>query len=277
MTTNQTPEIAIALIKETKNKKLKSLDLGRCGLKEIPEELFEMTWLEELNLGNFIWDDVEKKMKECKNKGPLNFLSKLPNDLYRLKNLKFLRISGFHEFGLSNWDIETIPTKTLPVSLVYLDLSYNQITEIKGLDKLSGLTSLNLSDNQITEIKGLDKLSGLTSLNLSDNQITEIKGLDKLSGLTSIALSGNQITEIKGLDKLSGLTSIALSGNQITEIKGLDKLSGLTSLDLDSNQITEIKGLDKLSGLTSLDLDSNQITEIKGLDKLSGLTSLDLA
>ena len=44
------PELALKLIRKAKQKRLTRLDLGNCGLTEIPEELFELTWLEELIL-----------------------------------------------------------------------------------------------------------------------------------------------------------------------------------------------------------------------------------
>lgn len=42
-------ELALELIREAKEKRL---DLGKCGLTEIPQELFSLTDLEELNLAN---------------------------------------------------------------------------------------------------------------------------------------------------------------------------------------------------------------------------------
>ncbi len=46
-------ELALKLIAEAKEKRLISLDLGNSGLTELPDELFELEWLEELNLGVF--------------------------------------------------------------------------------------------------------------------------------------------------------------------------------------------------------------------------------
>jgi internalin A len=43
-------ELALKLIKEAKEKRLTRLDLGNCGLTELPDELFELVWLEELIL-----------------------------------------------------------------------------------------------------------------------------------------------------------------------------------------------------------------------------------
>ena len=53
-------ELAQKLIQEEKNPKTRTdkLDLGNCGLTDIPEEVFELTWLEELsfcNQNNELW------------------------------------------------------------------------------------------------------------------------------------------------------------------------------------------------------------------------------
>jgi internalin A len=39
---------ALELIKKEKKERTGRLDLGNCGLSELPDELFELTWLEEL-------------------------------------------------------------------------------------------------------------------------------------------------------------------------------------------------------------------------------------
>ncbi len=179
---------------------------------------------------------------------------------------------------LSNLGLEVIPKEVGKCYwITEFDLSFNQITEIKGLEQLVELQRLNLSRNQITEIKGLEQLVGLQSLNLSNNQINEIKGLEQVVGLKAISLSDNKITEIKGLEQLVELQELYLSNNQITEIKGLEQLGGLQSLLLSNNQITEIKGLEQLVGLQELRLSYNQITEIKRLEQLVGLQTLILS
>ena len=50
-------ELALQLIREAKTKKLKSLNLGSCGLTELPPELFELVWLEELVVSNEQWHE----------------------------------------------------------------------------------------------------------------------------------------------------------------------------------------------------------------------------
>lgn len=49
-------ELALQLIAKEKREKTGALDLGDCGLTELPKELFELEWLENLGLGTTAWD-----------------------------------------------------------------------------------------------------------------------------------------------------------------------------------------------------------------------------
>ena len=68
-------DLALKLIQEAKDSRATRLDLGNCGLTELPEELFELTWLEELILNHRYWQyDFEKKQGQwiySDNKGNL--------------------------------------------------------------------------------------------------------------------------------------------------------------------------------------------------------------
>jgi internalin A len=158
-----------------------------------------------------------------------------------------------------------------------LNLSYNQLGEIKGFESLVGLQELDLSSNQLTEIKGLENFVSLQELNLSHNQLTEIKGLENLVGLKWLDLFSNRLTEIKGLENLVGLKLLNLSHNQLMEIKGLENLFGLKWLDLSHNQLTGIKRLETLVDLQRLYLSNNQLGEIKGLETFVNLQQLGLS
>jgi len=52
-----------------------------------------------------------------------------------------------------------------------LDLSFNRIREIEGLEHLINLKKLFLSSNRITKITNVNHLSNLQMLELGDNKI----------------------------------------------------------------------------------------------------------
>jgi Leucine-rich repeat (LRR) protein len=59
------------------------------------------------------------------------------------------------------------------VNLEWLDLSFNLIDKIEGLEKLTKLTDLSLFSNNISQITGLQTLSKLNVLSLGSNKILD--------------------------------------------------------------------------------------------------------
>ena len=145
-----------------------------------------------------------------------------------------------------------------------LDLSGKKIedlTQIIYLEKLHNLENINLSNNEIKEIKGLEKLKNLKNLDLSNNEINEIIGIESLNNLVSLDLSNNSINKIRGLDNLIDLTSLNLSSNQIFEINNLESLVNLEMLDISDNKIKEISGFEELNKLQILKISNNFISQ----------------
>ena len=80
--------LALELIAKEKIEKTGILDLGKCGLTELPEELFELVWLEELNITNTRVSLDRKRFINSKNKRGENNFSVIPLAFSKLKNLK---------------------------------------------------------------------------------------------------------------------------------------------------------------------------------------------
>jgi len=59
----------------------------------------------------------------------------------------------------------------------YVDLSFNNISKIEGLETLTRLNDLSLFSNQITTLEGMDTLVNLKVLSLGKNNI---KNMDKV-------------------------------------------------------------------------------------------------
>ena len=135
-------ELALKRIAENKRTQAKRLDLSDCGLvNELPEELFECEWLEELDLSGFSYR-YEKRRYEDRN--------------------------DFSDFSFSNKGFEKL------TNLESLDLSSYHITDLGFLQGLTSLQSLNLSYNSITDISLLQGLINLRSIILRWNYITDI-------------------------------------------------------------------------------------------------------
>ena len=64
------------------------------------------------------------------------------------------------------------------------------------------VTKLSLLGNQLTSVKGLEKLTRLKSLNLRANQLTDVKGLEKLTQLEDLWLEDNPDLTKAQIDEL---------------------------------------------------------------------------
>ena len=180
--------------------------------------------------------------------------------------------------------VDLIPAKSAPNKLIANPIIEKTIS--KRINKPTGelteadyqkITRLSLSNNQLTDVKGLEKLTKLTKLYLYGNHLTDVSGLEKLPELTWLELGGNQLADIpKGLEKLTQLKVLWLSDNKLTDVSDLEKLPQLMNLYLNNNELTDVKGLEKLTQLTGLVLSDNKLTDVNNLEKLEQLTGLVL-
>jgi GTPase SAR1 family protein len=163
--------LALERIAKEKIEKTGKLNLGKCGLTELPEELFELVWLKELML--------------------------YPN---QITDISFLSgLTQLQSLDLSANQITDISFLSGLTSLQTLYLSANQITDISFLSGLTSLQILDLRNNQITDISFLSRLTSLNFLNLIRNQVKDISNLSNLNKLQTLALNYNEIEDITGL------------------------------------------------------------------------------
>lgn len=55
-----------------------------------------------------------------------------------------------------------------------LDLSFNHIEKIEGLESLKKLEELNLSNNRISVLENMDSLENLVSFNIANNSLKQL-------------------------------------------------------------------------------------------------------
>lgn len=88
------------------------------------------------------------------------------------------------------------------VPLVHLNLSHNLIQEADGLEqqRMKTLRNLDLSNNQIQQLRGLVTLENLRILSLANNQIRkvgELRHLEELLFVCEVDFSNNPVQTAK--------------------------------------------------------------------------------
>jgi len=162
-------------------------------------------------------------------------------------------------------------TDLVGIGFVNLVAEGRGITDLRGLEYCTDLTSLNLGDNHISHISALAGLTNLQYLWLQRNQINDINALTGLTGLVALDLSVNQVSDISVLAGLIMLQDLNLNANQVDDLSALGGLPHLTFLIVAGNRISDITVLGGLTSLWSLRVDANQISDIR---PVAGLTNL---
>jgi len=139
-------DLASQLIAENKRTKASSLDLGNCGLTELPAELGELVWLEFLSLADE-WPEFQ--CREWHHKTSTNH-------------------------GSSNRHLKTIGPLSKLARLRSIYLSRAPVADLAPLANLSALQFLDLWDTHVVDLSPLTRLSDLQYLNISGTRTWSI-------------------------------------------------------------------------------------------------------
>ncbi len=275
------------------------LDLSGCNLHEIPEEVYEMDWIEVLDLSSTYYFEkthrniFQKKIIKStqlrehnfniiKNWSEsiyewygkfsyINIIHNIPPKSNAIRKLdkRIVRLTNLRILVLANNKLREIPPFIRQLKqLEILDLYNNELSEIpQYIAELTSLISLNLSNNYLTnDISCIKNLIQLQFLNLANNLLNEKpEYIIDLHQLQFLDLSKNQIHEIPtSIVKLKKLQFLFLGNNLLGKIPHhLIHLTELLLLELPDNQITEIPPqITKLQKLQFLSLNDNQLNRI---------------
>lgn len=228
---------ALYQIGKAKDQNLFILDLSNLNLVDVPDDVFELSWLEELDLSNnqikllpFSLLNLSKLSKLNLENNPLTEpLSRIVEKgvgavfqyLDLRKRVEEAKSRRLKTLDLSGLDLTSLPFDILEMNwLEELDLSNNKLIDLPDdLFKIANLKSLILFRNQISSLpKTFTQLNKLRYLNLSGNQLRELPvDFGKLVSLDSLNLTGNPL-EVPPIEVAKqGIKSIAQYFNQLGE------------------------------------------------------------
>jgi internalin A len=217
-------ELALRLIAENKKTKAKTLDLGNCGLTEVPEEVGELVWLEELYIGSRL-TRYSLQRKNLKH----NTIQFLPNDIVKLKKLKILDCS-------------------------YLKL----ISNFSLIEELVNLKELNIDYTAISDLKPIKKLNKLKRLDLRDTKVSDLFYIGNLLNITHLLLKGTNVIDLKSIENLINLEYLDIRRTKVTKLPSFEKLNKIKRLSLDSTLISDLYPIIPLLKLIPLKIDGGQ-------------------
>jgi hypothetical protein len=212
------------------------------------------------------------------------------------------------ELDLHNRGITTLARGALGrcgATLADLDLSFNAVSVVEGLEPLVALRHLRVYDNRVTDLRGLRAVGAtLRSLRAQNNALASLEGIETLRALTLLRVDGNPLgthqgtrlvgrctaltrldisrcglTKLEGFATLHRLSTLAAAGNRLRSLEPLAKCVSLTELDVADNRLDDdaLRHLAPLRRLDALVLDGNPIRNPAKIPTLPELVELSLA
>ena len=138
-----------------------------------------------------------------------------------------------------------------PESLTYLNLDYNELTNVDALVSFTGLKWLRLNNNRLESLPDLSGLASLRRLYLRDNALASVPEFlrpENLPELDTLDLSGNPIAAVPDwLAQRKGLRHLSLSDTAVTALpKDLSAWQSLKSLQLGGLRLGSLEELKRI-------------------------------
>ncbi|KAI8925579.1 hypothetical protein BC831DRAFT_460162 [Entophlyctis helioformis] len=147
-----------------------------------------------------------------------------------------------------------------------LDVSFNQITDIRPLMRLPNLCALHAAHNAISSIDFQSSdLNRLHTLVLPYNRIKQLKYFHRLLNLQAVNLECNLLRNLVLSRPLLKLRTLNLSHNRLLAFSG-SSFPSLIRLELDGNRLLEIDDPEDLHSLEMLSLEAQEETETATVD-----------
>jgi internalin A len=267
-------EQALRLIKEAKEQRLTRLDLGNCGLTELPDALFELTWLEELILSGQ-WSEYSFEKKgwesfESQNQGEANNIKFISPNIKILRGLTKMIANDQKDLS------DLIPLKNLS-QLQSFSISKTQVSDLTPLSELRLLQSLYVSDTQVSDLTPLKDLMQLQLLYVSSTQVSDLTPLKNLKSLRDLKFNGSNVSDLSPLAFLENLEILWADCKKVKDLSPLKMLVNLKDIQLFKTEVIDLNPLKDLIQLRNLCVSETQVSDLNPLKDLLQLQQLDVS
>ncbi|KAI6645873.1 Protein phosphatase 1 regulatory subunit 7-like [Oopsacas minuta] len=130
-------------------------------------------------------------------------------------------------------------------SLMDINLANNAIDSVKNFRSTHKLEKLDLSYNNLSSIQGLNNCNSLIELNLTGNNITGLFEVPSLKSIQILTISNNNIKEIRVGNQCKHLTELYANDNRLNCLPNNMKIMfpNLQRLELKSNEISNLNNI----------------------------------
>lgn len=179
------------------------------------------------------------------------------------------------EINVANQDIVRIGNLCDVGFLRKLNLSFNKLTSLVGIDQLSQLRELLAYSCQLEDVSHLHSVNKLEKLYLQHNRIQSLGNtLQSMNKLQELRLDKNKLTKAEYISSCVSLKKCNVAHNGLSSCDGIQGLQYLVELNLSNNHLKSITSLKGLPQLRELDISYNQLKSLDGIQYLLKLEIL---
>lgn len=231
---------------------------------------------------NFEDAALKAQMQELLNRGDRPIMT---NELWEITDLKLPEgvstLNDLRHFTglitLKIWDMGSLDynvLRELP-SLRYLELDHCELSSesLQSICECPHLDVLVLSNCGLSNISGLERLTGLRVLDLTHNSINNIDPIAQMTTLDELYLGHNAITSLPDFRALTSIRNLDLSYNLIETISNLSGCPTLERLNVSHNKLVSVKPAAALPSLITFDASNNNVRDV---GSLSACTKLEV-
>lgn len=223
---------------------------------------------------------LKQQIQELLNRGDRAILTsdlwgitdlKLPEGVTTLEDLR--HFTGL--IKLTGWDLGRLDysvLKEMP-SLRYLELDHCELStdNLQAIFSCPNLDVLILSNSALSNISGLERLTGLRVLDLTGNSISNMGPVAQMTTLDELYLGHNALTSLPDLRSLSSLRVLDLSYNALDGVGALSSCPTLERVNVSHNKLVSVKPLGALPSLVFLDASYNGVLDAGALSACTKL------
>ena len=202
---------------------------------------------------------------------------------------------NLREFVCWNQRLTTLEWLVCFPELRVLNVNYNCISSLKGIEHCPKLEQLCCGNNRLTSLAGTETLSNLRDLDCQSNSLDTLEEIEGCPLLERLSCSGNKLTivvmrswpllhtlicfrnrltTLEGIDMCTQLQVIHCYYNKLATLRGINNCLSLRELYCNNNNLVDLRGLENCLQLGTLDCSSNQITRLDQLVYLRHLRDI---
>jgi len=228
-------KLALKLIAENKHSRSPVLDLGNCGLTEVPFEISELIWLEELSFASQ-WYVFEGR----------RWIEKTSSNNDKENNLQSL-LATAPKKGDSLFAKPANPfAKLAYLKILVLNDSYGNkmtITDLSPLAGLGNLQQLYVANTPVSDLSPLAGLGQLQELYVVGTLVSDLSPLAGLSKLQRIDVSSTEVSDLSPLAGLGNLQQLYVFNTPVSNLSPLAGLGNLQRLYVTNTQVNDLSPL----------------------------------